>query len=264
MENINTQKSTTKRSLVDELSEDKEFDKKIVKTFYCKKELSPDVFSMNNGVYKMIDLVREKLLTVSDQFIDFLGVDFFVHDIVLTGSISNYNWSEYSDVDLHIIIDFDESGHNKELLKEYFGAKKDVWNSTHHITIKNYVVEIYVQDVSEPHVSSGVYSVLNNKWIVEPQKEKHKIDDHMILSKGDDYMTAIDTLISKKEKGEDVSSDIKTLKDKLKRFRQSGLSDGGEFSYENLTFKLLRRNGYIGKLSHLKNIVINNKLSVSN
>lgn len=264
MENTNTQRSITKRSLVDELSEDKEFDKKIVKTFYCKNELSPDVFIINDGSYKMIDMVRDKLLSVSDQFIDFLGVDFFVHDVVLTGSIANYNWSEYSDVDLHIIIDYDESGHNKELLKEYFDAKKEVWNSTHHIMVKKYIVEIYVQDVSEPHVSSGVYSILNNKWIVEPQKDKHKIDDHMILSKGDEYMESIDTLISKKEKGEDVSSDIKSLKDKLKRFRQSGLKDGGEFSYENLTFKLLRRNGYIAKLSHLKNSVINNKLSVSN
>lgn len=39
---------------------------------------------------------------------------------------------------------------------------------------------------------------------------------------------------------------------KLKDNRQKGLDKEGEFSIENLVFKLLRRNGYIGKLLDLK------------
>jgi len=213
--------------------------------------------------YKMDESVREKLLSISDNFIDFLGVDFFVHDIVLTGSLANFNWSEFSDIDLHIIIDFDESGHNHELLKQFFDAKKNMWNSTHDIKVRNYEVEIYVQDVTEKHVSSGVYSVLNNKWVVEPQREKHKIDDSAILEKGDEYMSLIDNLISKKENGENVKSDIDVVKNKLKRFRQSGLDEGGEYSYENLTFKLLRRNGYIKKLLDLKKDTSSKELSIN-
>ena len=60
-----------------------------------------------------------------------------------------------------------------------------------------------------------------------------------------------------------MNEEINNLKDKIKRFRQSGLDDGGEYSYENLTFKLLRRNGYIEKLINLKSEVIDNKLSIT-
>jgi len=251
-----------KNSLVDELSEDKEQDEKIIKSFYSKETLSLDVFEKTKDGYKMRSDIRGKLLVITDKFIDFLGVDFFVYDVILTGSLANYNWSEYSDVDLHVLIDYDESEHSNVLLAEFFAAKKQVWNELHDITIKGYEVEMYVQDVKEPHISSGVYSVLNNKWDVEPQKEKKYVDDRCILEKGDEYARIIEVLARKHIQGQDVSKEVESIKKKLKRFRQSGLDKGGEYSYENLTFKLLRRNGYIKKLIDLKKEVVDNKLSV--
>jgi len=253
----------TIRSLVDELSEDRYKDEKIIKSFYPKSSLSSSIFEKTDEQYKMIESVRNRLLVISDIFIDFIGVDFFVHDVILTGSLANYNWSEFSDVDLHIVIDYEESGHDIPLLKEFFDAKKNVWNTTHNIKIKNYEVELYVQDVKEKHISSGVYSVLNNIWVVEPQKEKQKIDDRGILEKGEEYAKIIDGIVNKVEMGKDVRSDIDEVRRKLKRFRQSGLDNGGEYSYENLTFKLLRRNGYIEKLHNLKKQVTNSELSVN-
>lgn len=252
----------TVRSLVDELSEDREQDEKIIKTFYAKDSLSSDIFKETDDTYIMIPSVRDKLLELSDNFIDFLGVNFFTHDVVLTGSLANYNWSEFSDIDLHIIIDYEDTGHNINLLKEFFDAKRGVWNALHDIKIKNYEVEIYVQDVNENHISSGVYSVLNNEWIILPQKEKKEIDDRKIIEKGEEYAKIIDDLIEKKEKHADIRTDVDDVKKKIKRFRQSGLDDGGEYSYENLTFKLLRRNGYIKKLIDLKKEVTDTKLSV--
>ena len=250
------------RSLVDELGEDREHDEKIIKTFYSKPTLSLDVFEKSGDTYKMIDPVRDKLLIITDKFIDFLGVEFFIYDVILTGSLANYNWSEYSDVDLHVLIDYDESDHNNALLAEFFAAKKQVWNELHNITIKDFEVEMYVQDVKEPHISSGVYSILNDKWVVEPQKSKNYVDDRGILEKGEEYARLIDSLEEKNNMGIDVTSEVESVKKKLKRFRQSGLDKGGEYSYENLTFKLLRRNGYIKKLIDLKKEVIDNKLSV--
>lgn len=250
-------------TLVDELSEDREKDVEIVKSFYAKDSLSEDIFGDFNGSYKMISSVRERLLEISNNFIEFLGIDFFIHDIVLTGSLANYNWSDYSDVDLHIIIDYEESGHNINLLKEFFDAKKGVWNALHDIKIKKYEVELYVQDINEPHISSGVYSVLNNDWIIQPQKEKKEIDDRKILEKGEEYAKIIDGLLSKKENGENIKDDVDDVKKKIKRFRQSGLEDGGEYSYENLTFKLLRRNGYIKKLIDIKKDVTNKTFSMN-
>jgi len=242
------------RSLVDELSEDREQDEKIVKSFYAKDSLSQDIFQGT----KMIDSVRDRLLSITDNFIDFLGVDFFVYDVVLTGSLANYNWSEFSDIDLHVIIDYDESGHKQDLLKEFFDAKRAVWNASHDIKIKNYEVELYVQDIKEKHISSGVYTILNNEWIIEPQKEKKEIDDRKILEKGEEYAKLIDKLSKKQD-----PSEIDDVKKKLKRFRQTGLEDGGEYSYENLTFKLLRRNGYIEKLMNLKKKVTDKQYSVN-
>jgi hypothetical protein len=246
-------------SLFEELIEDKDEDKKIIKSFKPKDSLSEQIFEDSDSDFSMRDDVRKNLLKISNEFIESLGIEFFIHDIVLTGSLSNYNWSNYSDVDLHILIDFKETDYNLDLLKEFFDAKKNVWNEKHNITVKGYDVELYVQDVDEEHVSSGVYSILNNKWIVEPDKVKSNIDDSMILQKSEEYMKKIDLLI---KKGGPIES-IEGLRKKLKEFRQSGLESGGEYSYENLTFKLLRRNGYIEKLLKLKTTLVDKKLSIT-
>jgi len=246
-------------SLFEELIEDKDEDKKIIKSFKPKDSLSEQIFDGSDGEFSMRDDIRKNLLKISNDFIESLGIEFFIHDIVLTGSLANYNWSNYSDVDLHILIDFKETDYNLDLLKEFFDAKKNVWNEKHNITVKGYDVELYVQDIDEEHVSSGVYSILNDKWIVEPDKVKSNIDDNMILQKSEEYMKKIDLLIKK----EGPIESIEGLRKKLKEFRQSGLESGGEYSYENLTFKLLRRNGYIEKLLKLKTTLIDKKLSIT-
>ena len=249
-------------SLFEELIEDKEGDKKIIKSFKPKDTLSPQIFEVDGGEITMRPEIRKKLLEISDEFIETFGVEFFIHDIVLTGSIANYNWSNFSDVDLHIIIDFKESKYNSDLVKEFFDAKKNVWNEKHEIVIKGYDVELYVQDVDEPHVSSGVYSVLHDKWEIEPKQEKANIDDNKILGKAEYYAKKIDSIVNSGE-NENILPSIEKLRGKIKEFRQCGLENGGEYSYENLVFKLLRRNGYIEKLLKLKTNVTDKKLSIT-
>jgi hypothetical protein len=257
-------------SLFEELIEDKEVDKEIIKSFGSKDSLPDTIFSKENNNFKLKDEIRKKLLEITNEFLEFIDIDFFVFGIVLTGSLANYNWSKYSDVDLHILIDLDEFDGNKvgtsvydKIVKEFFDSKKLIWNDTTNIKIKGFDVELYVQDIDEKHLSSGVYSVLNNEWIVEPQKSNPKIDDRKILEKGEEYAKLIDDLSHKSETGEDVNKDVNELKSKIKKFRQSGLERGGEYSYENLTFKLLRRNGYIQKLMNIKTSIRNKKLSLT-
>jgi len=250
-------------SLFEELIEVTSKDEKIVKSFKTKGSLSGVIFDKSGSEFFMRDEIKKRLLEISDNFIEFLGIEFFIHDIVLTGSLANYNWSNFSDVDLHILIDFKETDYKLDILKEFFESKKNLWNKNHNIKIKKYDVELYVQDVDEKHLSSGVYSILHDKWLVTPEKSNPKIDDRKIIEKGGDYAKQIDDLISKSKDSEDVSEEINNLKDKIKRFRQSGLDDGGEYSYENLTFKLLRRNGYIEKLINLKSKVADKKLSIT-
>lgn len=246
-------------SLFEELIEDLTGDKKILKSFKMKETLSDQIFENDE---QMRDDVRKSLLGISDEFVESLGIEFFIHDVVLTGSLANYNWSNYSDVDLHILIDFEDSKYPVEILKEFFDAKKNIWNEKHKIKIKGYDVEIYVQDVKEPHVSSGVYSILNNEWLVKPDKKKVKIDDQKILQKAEVFMNKVNQL-EKESKNSNILNKIEAVRKKLKEFRQSGLESGGEFSYENLVFKLLRRNGTIEKLLNLKTQQIDKKLSVA-
>lgn len=263
MENTNIKKFN-----IDELVEDKELDARIVKTFKMKDVLSPDMFDVTGDKnYKMKKSIRDRLLSISDAFIDSLGVNFFVYDIVLVGSLANYNWSKYSDVDLHIITKFsdffsDTSPELNDVVADYFDTKKHIWNISHDIKIKKYDVELYVQDQDDEYVSAGVYSVLNDEWLVVPEKQKTTIDKNKIFEKSKEYQDVIDILSKKVEIGIDVSDEITDVRNKLKKFRQSGLESGGEYSYENLAFKLLRRNGSIDKLMKLKKYMIDKKLSL--
>jgi len=255
-------------TLFEELTEDREEDKEIVKSFITKDSLSPDIFKGDGESFIMHDDVRKILLKVCDSFIDSLGVEFFVHDVILTGSLSNYNWSRYSDLDLHIIVDMDEFGEEskneiliRQIFKEFFDTKKDSWNKKHNIKIKNYDVELYVQDVNEKHVSTGIYSVLHNKWVIEPKKDKSNIEDDKIIEKGEEITKKINSLI-KDKKDKDILEKIDCLRDRIKKFRKCGLDKGGEFSYENLVFKLLRRNGTIERLLKFRTSLIDKKLSL--
>jgi hypothetical protein len=235
----------------------------ILDSLKVRKELNPELFDTDGGNRYVLDEgIRKTLLHIADKFYSFLGIKFFIHDLILTGSLANYNWSQYSDVDLHIVIDFGESPHDYTLLKEFFDAKKVIWNSQHSIKIKGYNVELYVQDMNEVHDSTGVYSVLNDKWVVEPQKHKVKIDKKQIKEKVEQWMETIDDLVAHKD-DEAILPRVEKVRQRLKKFRQAGLDAGGEFSYENLVFKYLRRDDYIKKLLDLKNEIIDRELSLN-
>ena len=240
---------------------------KILQSFTTQDELNSEIWdytdSTNDREPEMYPEVRDKLLEAADNFIKFIGVDLDIEDITMTGSLSNYNWSEFSDVDLHLLVDMDNL-ENKELYKELFAAKQSLWNSLHDIKVKGFEVEVYIQSASEPHYSSGVYSVMNDQWLVSPNKVDFDLDDKKILDKTKGWMEIIDGLQRKSYllPPEETLETLEKVKDKLKKFRSAGLKSGGEYSYENLTFKFLRRNGYLRKLSELKRELVDDTLSL--
>lgn len=240
--------------------------KKILSSFQVKDNLNPKIWTNvdNEEQSKMHPEVREALLAIANEFIEFLNVDIFVSDVTMTGSLANYNWSDFSDVDLHIMYNFDEAGEFKEIYKELFKMKKTLFNSTHDIQVKGYEVELYVQDSSEQHISSGVYSVLFDEWINEPSLEEVSIDERKIKEKVEQWMDIIDMTIEDSD-SDDFQSSIKMIekiKDRLKDYRSAGLEREGEYSYENLVFKFLRRNGYIQKLFDFANELTDKNLSL--
>ena len=235
----------------------------IIKSFFSKNSLNPEVWETED---KLNPEVRDKLLEIASEFIDFISVPIVVEDVIFTGSLANYNWSEYSDIDLHVVCDFSQFNEDLlELYQELFKVKKTIFNSDYNIKIFGYDVELYVQNEAEAHFSTGVYSVLNDEWIDKPRKENEKIDTSILKSKIEQWMGKIDTVInnSKGESVEESKEYVKNLKDKIKKFRSSGLKSGGEYSYENLTFKYLRRNGYLDKLFEFEKSLTDKGLSLN-
>jgi hypothetical protein len=103
-----------------------------------------------------------------------------------------------------------------------------------------------------------------DEWINEPQQEEVTFDDEKLLSKASTWTNMIDGVYEKANllDPEETLSLIEKVKDKLKKYRSCGLEKNGEYSYENLTFKFLRRNGYIQKLFDLKNKITDDILSL--
>jgi len=241
-------------------------DSAILKSFEPKKELNSKIWDKKGDSYMMDPKVREKLLETSNIFIDFLGVDVLISDIIMIGSLTNYNWSKFSDIDLHIVVNYSQFPENaKDLYVEFFDLKKVVFNQKHNIKMFGYDVECFVQDENQVAFSSGVYSLLYDEWVNKPQKiTMETIDKELIREKSKQWMRIIDGVIEniQDEKPDDVKEIVKKYKEKLKNFRNCGLEKDGEMSLENLIFKLLRRNGYIEKLYNIPTNVIDNELSM--
>lgn len=236
---------------------------KILHSFSIKDTLNPKVWENPEDPKKatMISKVRKALMRIAEEFVDDLGDDVFVEDIYLMGSLANFNWSEYSDFDLHVIIDFERYDDQEELYKELFDLKKKLFNDKHDIKIFGYDVEVYAQGTSDEAHSDGVYSVMNNEWIHQQTKLNYKLDMSVLKTKIKSWTDKIDDAIEDAKSEGNVET-LKKLKDKLKDYRQSGLDKDGEFSYENLVFKYLRRSGHIGKLFDEKTKIKDKELSI--
>lgn len=208
--------------------------------------------------------IRGKLLIIANDFFNSLELkNTEIKDIILTGSLSNYNYTKYSDLDIHIIINFKDVDNNTELVKIALDNKRIVWNIKHNITIKNHDVELYLQDISEKHNASGIFSLMNNEWLIKPKYNQPNVDEDKIDRKTKHYQEIIDKLITLSNDKEINLSDIDTyfnyakkLKEKIHTERKEGLdTKEKEFSIENLIFKELRNSGHFGKLIDIINFL---------
>ena len=216
--------------------------------FTIKDELCPK-FWQNE---KINSEIKNKLLQIAKDFVKDTPIEGRIGDITFTGSLAGYNYSDSSDIDLHILVDFDK---DDEIIKDLMNALRINWNNTHDIKIMGHEVEIYVQDSNEKHYSSGVYSLSNDEWIQKPSKDSPEIDTAAIINKAEGLSDEIDALQDEfnEKKYEKVHNSVQRLRKKLKNMRSAGLEDEGIYSIENLAFKLLRNSGQISKLMTLGN-----------
>lgn len=238
-------------------------------SFTPQQELNPKIWP--NG--KINSRVRLKLLDISDDFFKTLKIGWLKPlDVLLTGSMANYNWSKYSDFDLHLLLDFSDVDENVDFVHEYFTAKKKLWNEEHeNLMIYGFPVEVYVQDINENLISNGIYSLYKNKWIIEPSKDNLQSlgqDKETIKSKAIETMKKIDALynatfdINHGSDGEKLLAQIQKLITIIKGIRKQSLTKGGEMAAGNIFFKILRRTGYIEKLFNAKTLAYDRKESI--
>lgn len=224
-------------------------------------ELNADVWTEDN---KLRPELAERLLRIAKDFYEKLDLPTPILDITFTGSMANYNWTSQSDIDLHIVIDYNDVNEDLELVKNYLMEAKSNWNRNHEIMMKGHEVEIYVQDSNEPHHSTAVYSILNDEWEIVPEKADFEVSEDAIRQKAESIKKMIDLIeaLFAEEKYEEVYGETERLRSKLRNYRQCGLEKGGEFSVENLVFKLLRNEGEMDKLYELKREAYDAMMSV--
>lgn len=203
--------------------------------------------------------IKEKLLQIGKDFYADTETDAPLKDILFVGSLANYNWSDTSDFDVHVVIDFKDVDENVELVEKLVNALKSKWNDEHDIHLKGHNVEVYIQDVTKENRSTGVYSLMQDKWLSEPQKENIEIDKEKVQQKYNDAVRKINSAI-KAQSIEKLKTIIKDIYD----MRQAGLDKSGELSAENLVFKILRNRNYIEKLKQEIINLYDKKQSINN
>tara|TARA_R110001606_G_scaffold390031_1_gene556698 strand:+ start:1656 stop:2363 length:708 start_codon:yes stop_codon:yes gene_type:complete len=230
--------------------------KKTIKSHLPHSQLSKKIWIGE----EMLPEFREALLKIANAFIDYLGVSIDVADITMTGSYANYNYTVFSDIDLHILVDMKSFDADGDLVKEFFNAKKSFWNNRHDIELKDIEVELYPQDTNEPHTSSGVYSVFDDKWLVKPKKFKSGIDISNIEKGAKKVAKEINSILKDSIKNASTDDIVKMIK-KLKKMRSSGLEKAGELADENIIYKVLRSQGLLQKLFDTMNDIEDESLS---
>jgi hypothetical protein len=198
------------------------------------QELNPALWTE----MRLLPEVRFQLLKIARHFAEFLKVDkLHLADVTVSGSNAGYNYNQFSDIDLHLVVR--HVGDREEL----FNAKKNQYNFTYNINLNGVPVELYVQDSSQPHHSSGIYSILDNKWIMLPKRTQPRATAQEIKNKARNYAGLVNQAIRSQSLDK-----CNMAMDELRRLRKAGLESEGENSIENLAFKLLRARGQIDKL----------------
>jgi hypothetical protein len=236
--------------------------KDVLDSFKIKNTLNPEIWPEG----ELNPKVQKNLIKIASGFIKDINLPkgIKIKDIIFTGSLANYNWSKFSDIDLHVVLDFNQFDADPEMIQNYFNSQKNLWNQEHDITIFGYPVELYVQDTNAKLVATAVYSVLRNEWIRKPKRETFKLDKVAIKDKAQSFISQLKDIRDdyKDKQYQSVIDKVTKVKAKIKQMRKAGLESGGEFSLENLTFKVLRRTPFMDILDSFKAKAYDNLMSV--
>ena len=215
--------------------------------------LNPKLFDSNNLLRPD---VRESLLDISENFLQDLEIPLRVADIQMVGSNASYNYTESSDIDLHIISNTDSLNYDcSSIILMYYNLEKTLWNREYTPTIHGIPVEIYVEDVNTSSISNGIYSVLEDTWVKFPKKLNLKEPNLEPL------LTSVQSMVLRALSSFDLDL-VQTVIDDLYMIRKNSLSSDGENGVGNLVFKRIRDLGFLDDLRERESYLVSRSLSL--
>lgn len=200
----------------------------IKENFEIHKTLNPKLFNIEDSTLKKD--VRERLIEIADLFVEDLKenkIPIKVIDYWLLGSNAAYNYGDFSDIDLHIIVNTDIV-EDSNILKLLYDYVKSSFNKNYNILVKGQEVEIYLEDINTTSVSNGIYSLKKDKWIKIPKKEDPTTYD---IESTEEYKKWKNLYKNLKD------TEIEDFINNLYLLRKESLSKDGEYGLGNLIFK---------------------------
>jgi GNAT superfamily N-acetyltransferase len=239
-------------TLDDNLNKEISITKDVLDSFKLKDNLNPQIWP--DG--QLDPKVQKQLLKIANGFIKDIQLPkgTKIKDIIFTGSLANFNWSKFSDIDLHVVFNFKQFDGDPKLIEGYFNSQKKLWNQEHDIKVFDYPVELYAQDTNQELMATAVYSVLHDKWVKKPKRETFNLDRKTIKNKAQGFIDSLKDIRSDYQDKlyQSVVDKVTKIKDKIKQMRKAVLENGGELSLENLVFKTLRRTPFMDILDSFK------------
>lgn len=217
-----------------------------------QKELNPKIWEDK----KLKRDVREAIIDIVSEFMDNLIIPVEILDVRVVGSNASYNYTEHSDLDVHIISNLELVGSPTEIVQALYNSERSNFNRTHNIKIKGIDVELYVEDVNSSVTSNGIYSVIDDIWIKEPQMVKErsvKIDKKELR----DLVNSVKSVLADGD-----SDDIKDCINMLYLMRKDSIATDGEYGVGNLLFKEIRNRGLLSALKDKYNEMISDELTL--
>jgi hypothetical protein len=236
--------------------------------FHLHSTLTPLLWDENEEVKAEL---LPKIQNIANEYIKFCDLPSGekVIDVTITGSLAGFNYTKYSDLDIHIIIDYAKLGVNEEIATNYFGMKRDMWSENYDLKFFSFPIELYAQDVKQYKAgTSPQYSILKQEWVHKPEIPENGIDETTIVKKSMDIMHQVNDLEDEVYNDlefdvQDSLDELQSLKKKIKSMRQEGIQESGEFSTGNLVFKLLRNSNYLQRITDLKKYITETSLSIN-
>ena len=221
--------------------------------FVANKTLNTKLFDSESN---LLPEVREKLLEIANYFAEYSDVTIPILDIYIVGSNASYNYTPTSDIDLHIITNYELVEAPEKILEALYTFQKSAFNNEYDITIHGLEVELYVEDVNNSSaVSNGVYSVYNDKWVKFPKRiiaQSYNFDS--VLPKWRRTITAVCE--------KDSLQEVTILLNRIYMMRKESILKDGEFGKGNQLFKDLREEGLIQELKDKLTELTSKKLSI--